>query len=80
MFENRGRNNIQAYVGDKHYVVKKPVRLHNSVAVLLPKDWLDAVSMGRTIRYFLIDTNNDTFLVIKPHFEELPAGILPASD
>lgn len=80
MFETRGRSNITGYVGDKYYIVKNPVRLNNSIAVLLPKDWLDAVAMGRDIKHFLIDASNDTFLTIKPHFEDLTADSLSARD
>lgn len=80
MFEKRGRQNLIDYVGDKRYVIKNPVKLHNSIAVLLPKDWLEAVAMGREIKRFLVDTDNDTFLIIKPDFEGLPAGHSPASD
>ena len=73
MFETRGRKNLDAYVDGKLYVVKRPVKLSggSSFAVVLPKDWLDSVSIGREVKYFLLDVR-DTQIIIKPHFESIP--------
>lgn len=83
MIETRGRKGREIFVDGSFHAVKKPIKLCNSLAVLLPKDWLEGVAMGRggvgAIRYFVVDTSHDIFVTVKPCFEE-PAGHEPASD
>lgn len=73
-FETKGRKSQFAYVDGGYYLVKKPVVLKSSLAVLLPKDWLDEVSMGRVIKYFLLDVRQAD-IVLKPHYDELPLEV-----
>lgn len=71
MFETRGRKNLEAYVDGGYYIVKKPINFAGSLAVVLPKDWLESISLGRKITYFLLDPK-DTQMTIKLFFGELP--------
>lgn len=74
MFETKGRRNLEAYVDGQLYVVKKPVKFNSTFGVLIPKDWVDAVCNGKELTYFLLDIK-DTFITIKPYFEELPEEV-----
>lgn len=74
MFETKGRKNVVAYIDGGLYVVKKPQALGGTLAVLIPKEWVDAVSLGRTLRYFLLDIRQAD-IVVKPYFDELPEGV-----
>ena len=75
MFETRGRKNRDAYVDGKLYVVKKPLKIgateRASIAVVIPKDWIESVSLGKEIKYFLLDIR-DTHIILKPHFDDIP--------
>ena len=73
MFETRGRQSREVYIEGSLYLAKKPIKFNKSMAILLPKDWIEAVGMGRPIKYFLLDVR-DTFIQVKPYFDELPAG------
>lgn len=74
MFEGKGRPNKEVMIEGKLYLAKKPLNLAGSVAVVLPKDWLEAVSMGKDIRYFLVDVSSLAQIVIRPYYASLPAG------
>ena len=74
MYENKGRPSQEVYIDGKLYLAKKPLNLAGSVAVVLPKDWLEAVSMGRDIRYLLLDISSLSQIVVKPYYDVLPAG------
>ena len=76
MLETRGRKSTEVYVDGDMYVVKKPLKLRGSVALLLPKEWLDIASAvaGKEVadvRYFLLDVK-DTLLTIRPYYESIP--------
>lgn len=71
MYETRGRKTIDAYVDGNLVMVKKPVKLGNGIAVILPKEWIDDVSAGKSIRYFLLDPR-DNQIIIKPYFGDIP--------
>ena len=68
---------MEAYVDGGYYIVKRPVYLGKtektigSVAVTIPKEWLDAIGSGKTLHYFLLDMK-DTMFVVKPYFEPIP--------
>jgi hypothetical protein len=71
MFEQRGRKNVEAYVDGVYVMVKKPVHItKTATAVILPKEWIDAVSGGREIKYLLLDVR-DNQIIIKPHFDAI---------
>ena len=75
MFERR--KNMEAYVDGEYYTVKRPIylgktaRTAGSVAVTLPKEWLDSIGYGKQLHYFLLDVK-DTMVVVKPYFERIP--------
>lgn len=73
MFETRGRQSKEVYVDGNLYIAKKPIMHNTSVAVLLPKDWLSAVSNGRELKWLLLDVR-DLYIQIKPYFDSLPCG------
>lgn len=73
MFETRGRQSKEVYIEGQLYLAKKPIMHNTSVAVLLPKEWLSALSNGRELRYLLLDVR-DLYIQVKPYFDKLPAG------
>lgn len=74
MFESRGRKSTEVYIDGGFYIAKKPLHISNSISLLLPKGWVDAVSMGRELTYLLLDVR-DTQIVVKPYFDKLPMGV-----
>lgn len=74
MLGNKGRPNQEVYIDGNMYIAKKPLMLSGSVAVVVPKDWLEAAAMGREIRYILINTDSLAELKLKLYYDKLPAG------
>ncbi len=74
MYETRGRKNVVTYVDGGLYTVKKPQKLAvNTTAIIIPKDWICTLEEinGKPVKYYLLDVK-DTFITIKPYFDEIP--------
>jgi len=75
MFETKGRKNTEVYVDGGLYIAKRPVHFNKkTTAIIIPKDWIDSVSMGRELKWFLLDVRQ-TDIIVKPYFEDLPLEV-----
>ncbi len=71
---SQGRNPQYGLVDGELVMVKQPVKVGNSLMMVLPAEWLELVRLPGEPTVFTLEFDADS-LIIKPHYGEYEGGI-----